>query len=394
MGSIAISPMAWTDLIDPVARPIAGIEPLTGPIAAAAVCLERMIGRGGDTQARRVPSAGATYPYEILLTAGGSGALAVVDPARRQVVVRAADDFPLAAGEYHCLLVGRPWLSMRKYGPRGYLYHLLDCGHAVFNLALLSADDAGAQSVTAPELDLPRDAILGDVLAAGRVPLSEPPPDGAGDWRLVRVDDGRIQAGRTAFEKWADRISPAGPEDVVRFDRVRTVPRHARDAVGSRRSAAAFVPGVAAEVLNAVVAEAITDAHSVLAQLGLRWPGVRVLSRSGIGANLPDGDLLTGLGGQEQLLGADAFLVLSAPRGADQTIDGPRQSLLIAAGVVGQAVYLSATRHGVAVTGIGGIEPEFWNRALEPGRQALYLLGLGRAVDGTKRDALYPGAHG
>ncbi|MGW0248457.1 hypothetical protein ACWDYH_17675 [Nocardia goodfellowii] len=387
--------MAWNDLIDPVARPIARIEPLTGSLAAAAVQIERMIGRGGDSQARRVPSAGATYPYEILLTPTDSGPLAVLDLARRQAVVGVADEFPLDAAGYHCLLVGRPWLSMRKYGPRGYLYHLLDCGHAVFNLALMhSAPGSPKRIAGTAVVNPPRAEIMGDLLAVGHVPPSAALPETAGEWRLVRVADAQIQAGRTAFEKWAARISPTGPEDPVRFDRVRHLPWDPHGFVATRRSAAALSAGVGTDILTDVVHAAMSAANCVLTQVGLQWPGVQVLSRAGIGERLPDGDLLTGLGGQEQLVDADAFIVISVPRGDGQTIDQRRQALLVAAGVIGQAVYLSATRNAVAVTGIGGIEPEYWNRALVPGQQALYLLGLGRSSGGTKRDALYPGAHG
>ncbi|MFF2554234.1 hypothetical protein ACFVUS_24760 [Nocardia sp. NPDC058058] len=394
MSSIAIARLGWSDLIEPVPQPIAGIEPLTGTLAAVVARIEEMIGRHGDSQARRVPSAGATYPYEILLTAADSGPLALVDLSRRQVVVRVHDRFPVDAARYRCLLVGRPWLSMRKYGPRGYLYHLLDCGHAAFNLALLSANTTGAQSFTEQFDPTPlRENVIGDILAAGSVNPPTAPGPTAG-WRMVRAGDTRLQAGRTAFEKWASRISPPGLEHPIAFDSVRQLPGELFDAVPERRSAAALRSGVDPGTLDAVVADAVHAANSALAQLNLPWPGIAVLGSAGLGTPLLDGDLLTGLSGQEQLVDADAFIVLSAPRGADENIDEQRQTLLFAAGVVGQTIYLTATRHRVAVTGIGGIEPEFWNRALPPGHQAVYLLGLGHPAAGAKRDALYPGAHG
>ena len=80
-------------------------------------------------------------------------------------------------------------------------------------------------------------------------------------------------------------------------------------------------------------------------------------------------------------------------RSADHIDDG-RQALLLAIGVVGQAVYLAAAAKGVGVTGVGGISPEFWNAALPQGQHALYLMALGTAAPhADKPDALMQGGH-
>ncbi|MEW1740876.1 hypothetical protein AB0346_33530 [Nocardia beijingensis] len=124
-------------------------------------------------------------------------------------------------------------------------------------------------------------------------------------------------------------------------------------------------------------------------------PTMHSVGRGRGGTALPPGDLLTGLAGQEHLLGAEAFVVFSAPAGEDDsTIDADRQALLLGTGVVGQVLYLLAARHGAGVTGVGGLAPEYWNRALPAGRQTLYLTALGRPEGGEKFDALYQGAHG
>ncbi|WP_280198045.1 hypothetical protein [Nocardia cyriacigeorgica] len=93
-SALAARPMRWTDLVS--ARPprIHRIGPVTGPIAAAVAQLEGVLGRPGGSAARLVPSAGAIYPYEILLTTADHGVFASVDLARWQVLVRHGDEFP------------------------------------------------------------------------------------------------------------------------------------------------------------------------------------------------------------------------------------------------------------------------------------------------------------
>jgi hypothetical protein len=49
-------------------------------------------------------------------------------------LVRAIDQESGISNADHILLIIRPWLSMRKYGSRGYLYNHLDAGHAAVNL--------------------------------------------------------------------------------------------------------------------------------------------------------------------------------------------------------------------------------------------------------------------
>ncbi|MEV0686316.1 nitroreductase family protein [Nocardia sp. NPDC050378] len=389
MHSIAPAPMAWTDLVEPRTPHIARREPLTGRVAGVVARIEAVIGRDGAGSLRRVPSAGAAYPYEIVLVPPGSESVVLVDLARRQVLVRAGDTFDADADSYPCLLVGRPWLSMRKYGPRGYLYHLIDSGHAIFDLGLLSVADPPAAAAALPD---PSGAVIGDVLAAGQIAAGT--PHTSAGWRLVTTVDARVQAGRTAFEKWATRISPPAPSHPVRFDRVRQLPGLAQRTIAARRSAASFRPGADGDLLDRVVGTGLRYAESMLEQLDLPWPGVHVVGCGGRAVASPPEDLLTALAGQDHLLDAQTFVVIGAPTRGDDSIDHRRQGLLIAAGVVGQALYLAATEMGAAVTGVGGIEPGAWNRLLPAGQQALYLIALGRSGDGEKFDALYPGSHG
>lgn len=386
--------LAWGDVIHPPLPQTVGIEPLTDPIAGAVGHVDRLIGRnrGGDT--RFVPSAGATYPYEILLIAPDSGATALLDPARKHLVVRADTGFTTDAEDYLCLLVGRPWLSMRKYGTRGYLYHLIDAGHALFSLALLDREDSAADRF--PDVLPSSDAVAGDILAAGLVRAFDPHDGEADGWRLVTTAKSRVQMGRSEFEQWADRLRPPGPPRPVFFDRAGALPGNLARFLPIRRSAASFgtttPPGYD---LDAVLADALEIAAEAVRRLGLPMPDIHLVGEVTGGLALPPGDLLTGLAGQEHLTDAEVFVVFSTPAGEDDSvIDADRQALLLATGVVGQVLYLVAARHGAGVTGIGGLAPEYWNQALPAGRQTLYLTALGRPVGGVKFDALYQGAHG
>lgn len=393
---IAGAGLAWGDVIHPPLPQTVGIEPLDGPVAGAVGHVDRLIGRRRSGATRFVPSAGATYPYEILLVAPDSGAIALLDPARRQLVVRADTGFTTDADDYVCLLVGRPWLSMRKYGARGYLYHLVDAGHAACALALLERADSVADRFPDALPGTGADGAAGDVLAAGLVRAFVPRDGEAEGWRLVTTAKPRVQMGRSEFEEWADRLRPPAPPRPVYFDRAGGLPGNLARFIPIRRSAAAFgsvaPPGYD---LGAVVGDALAIATEAAHRLGLPMPQVHLVGAVPGGVPLPPGELLTGLAGQEHLLGAEAFVVFSAPAEADDAgIDADRQALLLAVGVVGQVLYLVAARHGAGVTGVGGLAPEYWNRALPAGRQTLYLTALGRPVAGEKFDALYQGAHG
>lgn len=382
--------MDWGDLIHPAVPANTGMVALTGPIGGAVGHIDRLIGRRGDVPQRYVPSAGAAYPYEIVLTTPDGRESALMDLARRQLVVRADTEFPLDADDYLCLVIGRPWLSMRKYGTRGYLYHLLDVGHAVFNLALLDrvASTARDCPVTVPP------GIVGSVLAAGLVAAFEPHDGEADGWRLVNTTNAEIQAGRSEFEAMADRMRPPAPRRPVFFDAVPPIPGNLARFIPARRSASSFAPGPDYD-LDAVLTEAFDCADAALRGLELPWPVVHVSGRVRGASALPPGDLMEGLAAQDHLLEAQAYVVFSAPVADDgAVIDDARHALLLAAGVVGEVLYLVAARHGVGITAVGGINPEFWNQVLPPGHQALYLAALGGAAEGAKVDALYQGAHG
>ncbi|MFJ2581031.1 hypothetical protein [Kitasatospora aureofaciens] len=130
----------------------------------------------GSYVARAVPSAGAVYPYEfaVLVMENGVPTAFRIDADRRICarlavgarVTAALDTSMLAIPEDGGTLVvtlTRPWLSMRKYGDRGYLYTQLDAGHAAGNLVLAAA---GRGAPGALRLRFPRESLSG-LLEAG-----------------------------------------------------------------------------------------------------------------------------------------------------------------------------------------------------------------------------------
>lgn len=100
---------------------------------------------------RTTPSAGALYPFEVIVSVVDEGSY-IWEIERGHLVP--CDALPLSrddlagAGlvtrpghrvEALVTFVARPWLSMKKYRLRGYAYCHLDVGHTATNLALYTA---------------------------------------------------------------------------------------------------------------------------------------------------------------------------------------------------------------------------------------------------------------
>jgi hypothetical protein len=125
------------------------------PVPAAlqpALRLLEMAAEGTINGGPSVPSAGALHPYElVVITAGTSepGVFAVDIPRRTCVLLRHGESVARALnhsrldlpgpGASLLLTVVRPWLSMRKYGDRGYVYAQLDAAHLGTHLLCLGS---------------------------------------------------------------------------------------------------------------------------------------------------------------------------------------------------------------------------------------------------------------
>ncbi|HKR50510.1 MAG TPA: hypothetical protein VJT72_13230 [Pseudonocardiaceae bacterium] len=215
----------------------------------------------------------------------------------------------------------------------------------------------------------------------------------AENWTLVSTAGREIQLGRCEFEDWATQIIPPGKNRPVMFDALDTGEPDLAAYISQRKSASRFISYDRLAELKPMLSDGLDTTHSILRRLRLPQPGIHIVDQNIVTAISPT-DLLSGLAGQRHLTGAEAFIVMSSPKASNNTaIDGTRQSLLLASGVIGEVFYLLGVRHGIGVTGVGGIDANFWNTLLSPGQQATYIIAIGNPVESDKFDAIYPGAH-
>ncbi|UED83200.1 nitroreductase family protein [Streptomyces profundus] len=137
-------------------------------------------------RARTTPSAGALYPFELLVAFRGATHYELydydvlgcclqhvgqVETAALAALSSPQDDGAAAEPPPDAVVavVGRPWASMRKYGRRGYLYTHLDGAHAATNIAL-AAEEMGFSPVTRLRFDRHRAAELLGLLGRCREP--------------------------------------------------------------------------------------------------------------------------------------------------------------------------------------------------------------------------------
>ncbi|WP_329026316.1 nitroreductase family protein [Streptomyces sp. NBC_01423] len=418
---------------------------------------------GGDGRprgTRAVPSAGAVYPYEFaaIVMEGGHPSAFRIDGDRRHCTRLASGarvatcltssglSLPPDGGAVVITLI-RPWLSMRKYGDRGYLYAQLDAGHAVGNLLFASAG-RGAPGVLRSRF--PRSPLTELLKASENFrevhsavvlgPMAARPFEAA--WTM---HDGTGQAHReAAWKSWLERACweslgarPTRPEelgtagmpsplvDLLPHDRLH------RDGAGlgesgtwpgllaARSSSKAFAGGPVPaddiwQAVSALTTAVVTDLpgnSSLAATLVIRSAaeteqnGVYPLTREGRRAGrLPSGDEMAKACMQQQtLVEAAAVVLMHAPRAAleDFSVDGPEVQvgteagslgeLALRCGALGQMLYLGATRAGIGVTGIGGFDAAMWRSlaGLPENDEVLYVLLLGRPDDsGIKLDRL------
>ena len=391
---------------------------------------------------RAVPSAGAIYPYECHVVTAEAAGLAVfyADPARRSCYRTSVHDpfaltaqgiGPTALGQDEALIVivTRPWLSMRKYGDRGYLYCQLDTAHLATNLLGVAANRGLAAELS---LRFPRKAIeelvpAGDrcreihsVLRIARSGGCVATPrwsvfDASGQPEAVPESPSWLEeaswrsfgppAGDAPPESPAERaLVPLRPEFPVEWSPDLAVRwcELSRD----RSSSKAFRPG---PVPAAALWGAVSAMHTPLvtdlpvetelqvtlvcrAATGLE-PGVFRLRDNGIGAGTPprDDEVVRACMNQEHLRHAAALVLFHVARGDLLGRDFSLREALFRAGALGHLLYLGATACGVGVTGVGGFDASTWRRlaGLPDDHEVLYLMAFGRdSGPGVKTDRL------
>jgi hypothetical protein len=393
--------ISWTDISQPHIPPFSTLSPMPAALGQAVGRLESAVGRRDGSSKRVAPSAGACYPYEILVAPIGEPVFGVVDFARRRVLTRTADRASWTGRTFVYFLVGRPWLAVRKYGRRGFFYHLLDAGHALLNLSLTAADlIPGTRPGPGVIAQAKREAAAGagSVLAVGLLEAGDSGPGSSG-WILQETTGASVNAPLSDIEEMMHSVLPPAPEPVhVRLNPdpgaaglVRGLPR--------RHSAAALEAMPTAGGLVDALHEVRRLCERLIPSFGLPVPGIRVFSRHpGLGDALPDARWVTrALIGQTDLADASTFVVIHA-RVPDRTaavLSSAAQRAVIAGGIAGEIGYLVASGAGIGITGVGGFDPERWARLCGTDDDVLFLLAIGREDTGEKSDVTSPdGRHG
>lgn len=403
-----------------------------------------------------VPSAGALYPYETYVVTNGPGGPRVfsVDVTRRGCRLlhegeQVAD--ALARGglalptpdAFLVLIAVRPWMSIRKYDDRGYLYAQLDAAHLGTHLLCLAGrGHRRAQWLTraAPghlgallRLDEHHLAPHSVLLVADRIGTGQP---SVSDWTCTdrrgippvpRVRNGsEARCWRGLLPRLQSPPAlPATPRlrPLLAPEREGEAHPPTSDALADlaprRRSAKDF--GDAAlplqrlrEVLSALGTPLATDlpaspgfGATLVARrvTGLAPGAYPVLGNGGIAAQPTSTtpasaeDIVRFCMGQEQLRHTCAAVVFHA-RHQDVFRHGMRgvDEALLRSGALAHLVYLGATATGTAVTTIGGFDAGRWHSlaGLADEDEVLYVAMLGTpGTSAVKIDRLQPAhAHG
>jgi len=399
----------------------------TLPSATAGPALDRLLYivdtalAGTRAGLMAVPSAGAIYPYECFLIAAhgtDSATLFALDLPRPTCRAVLSGGELLAAvratgieTNLAVLVLSRPWLSMRKYGDRGYLYTQLDTAHAVGNIALATEAHDGAAEIRHRPVSSGLRATLGpladcrEIHSVVAVDVHGVLPATHG-WQVL---DARSVA--SPAPHWQERANwhSLGEDVADRSDGPRSMtlspalgpvlpqpPRFSLDLFGARRSASAFVEAtVAAQTVAEVFRHtAVPLAGDIPADTGITATAVlRDVSPGSTGEVVDarriaiDGDdVTTACMGQHHLRAASVVVLVHAPRSSLTTGLG---TVLMRAGIFGQLLYLGATAAGLGVTGVGGFDSTSWRQfaGLPADHDVVYVLALGVAADdGEKAD--------
>jgi nitroreductase len=420
-------------------------------LAAARDLLGEAVHRTGPSGARRVPSAGGIFPYETLALCrapvgddgwglfrveGATGNCSMVPISqtwlRRLVSAMPGDD----AGCY-LIVLARPWLSIRKYGPRGYLYTQLDAAHAAVNIlgvalsagtAVLHAglptaatialrhglppfqephsivqlgtvrDYPGDPTVTVREESLPRrtaeaydfearawDSIVAPLHASATAAAWVQPrdntvlalPDARPDLAL-RTEWRALSAARRSAKRFATEPLSGGRLAATVAALATPLPITFGHLVADGRPEGHQTVSATVLVNDRLVLGPAEQATITRCARLVRYPA----TPDSMAGDAPS--LIAACMGQAHVGHGQAFVLLHAPAGlvpADATGQEIRQALF-RAGAGAQLLCLAATRNDVAASPIGGFDSAVWMRIAQlPGdTELLYLLVLGTPV--------------
>jgi nitroreductase len=411
------------------------------------------VGYGAQTQSRFIagawelirwrttPSAGALYPFEVIVSVLGEanylwdldrGVLVPCGPAPiRDDVAEAGISTP-AGHHLEALLIflARPWLSMRKYRLRGYAYCHLDVGHVATNLALYTTALGYAPTVhlrfspASLSESLKLDGLCRLPLAvlsfAGPGPAAEPEPSAGSAPSVLELPEPAEIAnweslrGLIALEPSLEPLAPAtaplvAEQEGASGERLVPLPsarspflaaRDWRSAILARRSAKGFrdeplTAGQIGEVLSALQAQGLRAdcAPEGAARMGVRLVARKVDGLCGVYGYSLETHGLWQIDGQaddprpacmqQDIAGeAAALLILHAPVGSllEQEGYSAFAEVLFHAAQIGQRLHLAASRIGtLGMTCIGGFDGfECASLArLEAGEEAVYVILLG-----------------
>ncbi|MFF9069522.1 nitroreductase family protein [Streptomyces sp. NPDC014891] len=423
-------------------------EELHGALALLEASAEGSL-HGGPS----APSAGALYPYETYVATNGPHGPRVfsVDVTRRacrllhegaqvsDALTRSGLALP-TPDRFLVLIAVRPWMSIRKYDDRGYLYAQLDAAHLGTHLLCL----AGRSHRRAQWLTRAATGRLGSLLRLDEhhvVPHS-----------VLLVAD-RVDAGQPSVSAWTctdwrgvppvPRAGNGSEERCWRglLPRLQSPPDHSteplpRPLLGGEPADGALPSGSGAladlaplrrsardfgdaelplprlrEALSALGTALDTDlpasggfgATLVARRVTGLAPGAYPVLGGGELAAEPTGtahataeDIVRICMGQEQLRHTCAAVVFHA-RHQDIFRRGMRgvDEALLRSGALAHLVYLGATATGTAVTTIGGFDAGRWHSlaGLADEDEVLYVAMLGTPGTSTVKIDRLPPAH-
>lgn len=431
---------------------------LSPDLAVAQGILGEAVHRTGPSGARRVPSAGAIFPYETLalcrVSVGRSGVgwglfrvegvagTCTTVPISQPWLRRLVDALPGGPAFTGCYLIvmARPWLSIRKYGPRGYLYTQLDAAHAAVNIVGV------ALSTGAAMLHAGLPAAAGIALRNGLPPFHEPhsviqlagPSHYAGDpvvtvrelvspSRAAQAYDFEARAWASIvapLHEAADAVVPTEPRDATMVALPDARPDLAlraewRELSAARRSAKQFATKpLSGAQLAATIGALATPLPTTFGHDVTDRPGDSPSGRTAVWATVIVNDRLelsaadqaaitrcarlvryaatsdslsreatsfvAACMGQAHVGHCQAFVLLHTDPGlvAAGTTGHDIRRALFRAGAGAQLLCLAATRDRVAASPIGGFDSAVWARIaqLPDDTELLYLLALGTPV--------------